>query len=168
MVFFLVYFVALTYAFYSQDTVAIPPSNFGAPVEDALVAEINKKYANRVLHDIGLCIAVFDLSQAGEGKVRYGDGCLWYTGEFLSSRKKKSLMRLPLVVFRMVVFRPFTSEVIVAKVKSSDEDGIRGKYFPSSFSLPSNNPFFFRLKVSVGFFDNLYIPAQYLPQPSAL
>lgn len=29
------------------------------------------------------------------------------------------------VVFRLVVFRPFPSEVILAKVKSSDEDGIR-------------------------------------------
>ena len=29
------------------------------------------------------------------------------------------------VTFRMVVFRPFVSEVILAKVKSSDEDGIR-------------------------------------------
>ena len=31
----------------------------------------------------------------------------------------------PIVTFRMVVFRPFVSEVILAKVKSSDEDGIR-------------------------------------------
>lgn len=61
---------------------AIHPSNFGAPPEDALISEINKKYANRVLHDVGLCICVFDLSQAGEGKVRYGDGFLWYKGEF--------------------------------------------------------------------------------------
>jgi hypothetical protein len=30
-----------------------------------------------------------------------------------------------IVTFRMVVFRPFVSEVILAKVKSSDEDGIR-------------------------------------------
>ena len=29
------------------------------------------------------------------------------------------------VVFRMVVFRPFTSEVIMSKVKTSDEDGVR-------------------------------------------
>ncbi|KAG6381818.1 RNA polymerase III subunit Rpc25-domain-containing protein [Boletus reticuloceps] len=47
--------------------------------------------------------------------------------------------------FRMVVFRPFASEVILAKVKSSDEDGIR---------------------LSVGFFDDMYIPLAYLPQPS--
>ncbi|KAF9524411.1 RNA polymerase III subunit Rpc25-domain-containing protein [Crepidotus variabilis] len=112
-----------------KDTVAVHPSNFGAPVEDALIAEINKKYANRVLHDVGLCIAVFDVSEAGEGKVRYGDGYLWYK-----------------VIFRMVIFRPFTSEVIVAKVKSSDEDGIR---------------------LTVGFFDDMYIPSAYLPQPSA-
>ena len=56
------------------------PTNFGAPVDDALIAEINKKYANRVLHDVGLCICVFDLSEAGEGKVRYGDGFLSYRG----------------------------------------------------------------------------------------
>ncbi|KIM90162.1 hypothetical protein PILCRDRAFT_811890 [Piloderma croceum F 1598] len=108
---------------------AVHPSHFGIPTEQALISEINKKYANRVLHDVGLCICVFDLVEAGEGKVRYGDGFLWYK-----------------VVFRMVVFRPFASEVILAKVKSSDEDGIR---------------------LSVGFFDDMYIPIPYLPQPSA-
>jgi len=29
------------------------------------------------------------------------------------------------VVFRLTVFRPFPSETILAKVKSSDEDGIQ-------------------------------------------
>ncbi|KAG8221146.1 RNA polymerase III subunit Rpc25-domain-containing protein [Butyriboletus roseoflavus] len=48
--------------------------------------------------------------------------------------------------FRMIVFRPFASEVILAKVKSSDEEAIR---------------------LSVGFFDDMYIPIAYLPQPSA-
>jgi len=62
-------------------------------VEDALIAEINKKYANRVLHEIGLCIAVFDLSQAGEGKVRYGDGFLWYTGASLALFISKTVLK---------------------------------------------------------------------------
>lgn len=100
------------------------PTNFGAPVDDALIAEINKKYANRVLHDVGLCICVFDLAEAGEGKVRYGDGFLWYKGALCVFVLCRSDTRLT-VVFRLVVFRPFTSEVILAKVKSSDEDGIR-------------------------------------------
>jgi len=42
---------------------------------------LNKKYANKVLINVGLCICVFDLVEAGEGKVRYGDGCLWHKGE---------------------------------------------------------------------------------------
>ncbi|KAH8116342.1 RNA polymerase III subunit Rpc25-domain-containing protein [Phellopilus nigrolimitatus] len=112
-----------------KDTVAIQPASFGLPSEQAITIELNKKYANRVLHDVGLCICVFDIAQAGEGKVRYGDGCFWHK-----------------VVFRLVVFRPFSGEVILAKVKSSDEEGIR---------------------VSVGFFDSMYIPLNYLPTPSA-
>ncbi|KZS94412.1 hypothetical protein SISNIDRAFT_473907 [Sistotremastrum niveocremeum HHB9708] len=112
-----------------KDTVALLPNTFGLPGEQALIAALNKKYANRVLHDVGLCICVFDLAEAGEGKVRYGDGCLWHK-----------------VVFRMVVFRPFPSEVILAKVKSSSEDGIR---------------------LTLGFFDDLHIPLPYLPIPSA-
>ncbi|TFK48464.1 hypothetical protein OE88DRAFT_1684513 [Heliocybe sulcata] len=112
-----------------KDTLPILPAAFALPPEQALIAAINKKYANRVLHEVGLCIAVFDLVEAGEGRVRYGDGCLWYK-----------------VTFRMVVFRPFASEVILARVKSSDEEGIR---------------------LTLGFFDDVYVPLAYLPQPAA-
>ncbi|KAJ7272587.1 polymerase III polypeptide H [Mycena haematopus] len=112
-----------------KDTVAVHPSDFGGPQEQAIIAELNKKYANRILHDVGLCICVFDITEAGEGKVRYGDGFLWYK-----------------VVFRMVIFRPFASEVILAKVMSSDRYGIR---------------------LTLGFFDDIYVPVAYLPQPNA-
>jgi len=112
-----------------KDTVAVHPQHFGAPPEQAITNELNKKYANRVLHDVGLCICVFDLAEVGEGKVRYGDGFLWYK-----------------VIFRLTVFRPFPSEVILAKVKSSDEDGIR---------------------LTVGFFDDIYVPLVFLSEPSA-
>jgi hypothetical protein len=67
--------------FAKQDKIPIHPSQFGLPPEQALINELNKKYANRVLHDVGLCICVFDVAEVGEGKVRYGDGFLWYTGE---------------------------------------------------------------------------------------
>ncbi|KAJ7634181.1 RNA polymerase Rpb7 [Mycena polygramma] len=113
-----------------KDTVAVHPSDFGGPPEQALIAELNKKYANRILHDVGLCLCVFDITEAGEGKVRYGDGFLWYK-----------------VIFRMVIFRPFTSEILLAKVMSSDHNGIR---------------------LSLGFFDDIYVPVAYLPQPNAL
>lgn len=50
------------------------------PPEQAITNELNKKYANRILHEVGLCVCVFDLAEVGEGKVRYGDGFLWYKG----------------------------------------------------------------------------------------
>ncbi|KAK7031481.1 RNA polymerase III subunit Rpc25-domain-containing protein [Favolaschia claudopus] len=112
-----------------KDKVSVHPSDFGGPQEQAIISELNKKYANRVLHDVGLCVCVFDITEAGEGKVRYGDGFLWYT-----------------VIFRMVIFRPFASEVILAKVMSSDRYGVR---------------------LTLGFFDDIYIPVAYLPAPNA-
>lgn len=39
-----------------------------------------------MLHEVGLCICVFDLSEVGEGRVRYGDGFLWYKGERFMQR----------------------------------------------------------------------------------
>lgn len=65
--------------------------------------------------------------------------------------------------FRMVVFRPFASEVILAKVKSSDEEGIRRASSHAFLEGPGSV-----ILVSVGFFDDMYIPLAYLPQPSAL
>ena len=115
---------------------------------------------------------MFDLVEVGEGKVRYGDGCLWYKCAFFwlfnSSYFDDLVASFLVVTFRMVVFRPFVSEVMLAKVKSSDEDGIRRMpclaprcvlSFPSSCLHPA---------VSVGFFDDMYIPSTYLPEPSAL
>ena len=95
----------------------------------------NTKYANRVLHDVGLCICVFDVAEVGEGKVRYGDGFLRYTGE--SSVVVDETCPTFLIQYHPQadpIFRPFPSEVVLAKVKSSDEDGIQRESF--SFSKP--------------------------------
>ena len=56
------------------------PSTFALQPTVALEAVLNRKYANKVLHDVGLCICVFDLVHVSEGKVRYGDGAMWYKG----------------------------------------------------------------------------------------
>ncbi|KAG8898948.1 DNA-directed RNA polymerase III subunit rpc25 [Tulasnella sp. 403] len=112
-----------------RDTIPLHPTTFGQPTEEALINQLNKKYADRVIPDVGLSICVFDLVESGEGKVRYGDGCFWYK-----------------VVFRLVVFRPFVSEVIIATVMECTEDYIR---------------------VSTGFFDDIIVPESQLPYPHA-
>jgi DNA-directed RNA polymerase III subunit RPC8 len=110
---------------------------------------------------------VFDLVEVGEGKVRHGDGCLWYKRAWLSSRFSSPEHEfVSIVTFRMVVFRPFVSEVVLAKVKSSDEDGIRRMFTVSPH--PARPKLILVPIVSVGFFDDMYIPLIYLPEPSAL
>lgn len=71
-------------SFWLQDTIAVQPSAFGIDPEDALEAEVNNKYANRIVFDVGLAICVFDFIKIGEGVVHYGDGCYWYKGQSIS------------------------------------------------------------------------------------
>uniref|UniRef100_A0A1D1Z3B8 DNA-directed RNA polymerase subunit n=1 Tax=Anthurium amnicola TaxID=1678845 RepID=A0A1D1Z3B8_9ARAE len=49
------------------------------------------------------------------------------------------------VVFRLVMFRPFIGEVLIGKTETSDESG---------------------LKISLGFFNDIHIPAHLLQQPN--
>ncbi|KAG9047525.1 DNA-directed RNA polymerase III subunit rpc25 [Tulasnella sp. UAMH 9824] len=112
-----------------KDTIPIHPTSFHLPTEKALLNQLNKKYADRVIPDVGLGISVFDILEAGEGKVRYGDGCFWHK-----------------VTFRLIVFRPFVSEVIVGTVTSCTEKFIH---------------------VSIGFFHDISVPFSLIPAPHA-
>lgn len=49
------------------------------------------------------------------------------------------------VKFRLVVFRPFVGEIITARLKESKAEGLR---------------------LSLGFFDDIYVPAPLMPDPS--
>lgn len=51
------------------------------------------------------------------------------------------------VLFRLIMFRPFVGEVIAATLKESDANGLR---------------------LSLGFFDDIYVPAHLMPNPSRL
>ncbi|XP_021898113.1 DNA-directed RNA polymerase III subunit RPC8 [Carica papaya] len=50
------------------------------------------------------------------------------------------------VVFRLIVFQPFVGEIIAAKLKESDAKGLR---------------------LTLGFFDDIYVPVHLLPNPSS-
>ncbi len=57
------------------DTVKLLPSTEYS--HNALALWLNTKYSNRVLHKIGLCIAVYDILSVGDGALKYGDGCIY-------------------------------------------------------------------------------------------
>uniref|UniRef100_A0A8C4Q1E8 DNA-directed RNA polymerase subunit n=1 Tax=Eptatretus burgeri TaxID=7764 RepID=A0A8C4Q1E8_EPTBU len=90
------------------DTVRIPPWNFERILDDAVVEELNKKLANKVVYNIGLCICLFDLIKMEDSYVFPGDG---------ASHTK--------VHFKYVVFRPFLDEIVVGKIRSCGPEGVQ-------------------------------------------
>ncbi|KAI9295518.1 hypothetical protein K502DRAFT_324306 [Neoconidiobolus thromboides FSU 785] len=91
-----------------KDTIQIEPVNLNIDFSLALINEINKKYCNRVIHNVGLCITLFDVIEQQDAYLYHSDGCSYVKVEF-----------------RMIVFRPFIGEVITGKVKSMSDKGIK-------------------------------------------
>lgn len=102
------------------DTVRVPPSLFLQPTLDSVHQEIDKKYPNRVILDVGLVICRFgDATEISEGIVAPGDGAAFYE-----------------VVFQLIVFRPLIEEVCIGAIAESNEEGIRiclGEFFQDIF-----------------------------------
>ncbi|XP_060832788.1 DNA-directed RNA polymerase III subunit RPC8 isoform X2 [Bombus pascuorum] len=90
-----------------KDTVRIPPWEFKRKLNDAIADELNKKLANKVYLDVGLCIALHDITKIEESYIFPGDG---------ASHTK--------VVFRFIVFRPFMEEILIGKIRSCSVDGV--------------------------------------------
>lgn len=82
----------------------------------------------------GLCICLYDILYCGKALIRHGDGCAY----------------LP-VKFRLIVFRPFIGEILTGKIQSLSHLGMKG------FIFRNNKPFNLKI-VSMGFFDDIFIP----------
>jgi len=103
-----------------SDTVRIPPPMFVQPIVTTVHQEIEKKYPNRVIMDLGLVICRYgDVLEIGDGLCVAGDGGAHYE-----------------VAFRLVIFRPFVEEVCVGQITESNEEGVRvslGNFFHDIF-----------------------------------
>lgn len=93
-----------------SDVIKISPALFGLPHSKVLTEEIDRKYSNRVIEDVGLCISLYDFESIGDAVIHPSDGSS-YTA----------------VVFRMIAFRPFIGEVIVGKLIRGTSEYVRGK-----------------------------------------
>lgn len=111
-----------------EHTLRVPPDVLSRPLTDAIKAELEKLFLDKVIASLGLCISVYDITSIEGGFIFPGDGAATYTA-----------------VFTMIMFRPFVGEIISAKVKESDANGLR---------------------LSLGFFEDIYVPANLLPDPS--
>jgi len=102
------------------DTIRILPTMFSQSTRTSAHQEIDKKYPNRVIMDVGLVICRYGgVTQIGDGVLVPGDGAAHHE-----------------VVFRLVIFRPFVEEVCVGHIVGSSEEGIKvalGDFFGDIF-----------------------------------
>ncbi|PNF27787.1 DNA-directed RNA polymerase III subunit RPC8 [Cryptotermes secundus] len=90
-----------------KHVIRTPPQIFNIKLNDAIAEELNKKLANKVVLNVGLCIALHDITRLEDSYIFPGDG---------AAHTK--------VHFRYVVFRPFMEEVIIGKIRSCSRDGV--------------------------------------------
>ncbi|KAL4422110.1 hypothetical protein ABPG77_003395 [Micractinium sp. CCAP 211/92] len=111
-----------------EDTVRIAPQDLGKPAEMAITTAIERTFLDKVVAGLGLVVTLYDILSIGDGYVYHSDGGAHYK-----------------VSFRVVVFRPFTEELLVGKVHKMTKDG---------------------LHIDLGFFRDVLIPPHGLPEPS--
>ncbi|KYN39973.1 DNA-directed RNA polymerase III subunit RPC8 [Trachymyrmex septentrionalis] len=90
-----------------KDTVRIPPSSFKSKLNDVINDELNRKLANKVYKDVGLCITLHDITKIEESYIFPGDG---------ASHTK--------VTFRFIVFRPWMEEILIGRIRSCSPEGV--------------------------------------------
>jgi len=104
------------------DTIRIDPQLFFQSTRTSVHQEIDKKYPNRVLMDVGLVICRYGdvpVGQIGDGMCVPGEGAAHHE-----------------VVFRCIIFRPFVEEVCLGHIVESTEEGITvslGDFFSDIF-----------------------------------
>lgn len=94
-----------------KDTIRIEPEMFHLKLLNAVKDEINRKLANKVLLNVGLCIALKDVTKLGDSIILPGDG---------ASHTE--------VFFRYIVFRPSIGDIITGKIRSCSREGVHGIY----------------------------------------
>ncbi|XP_062562707.1 DNA-directed RNA polymerase III subunit RPC8 [Armigeres subalbatus] len=90
-----------------KDTVRIAPELFNLKLPEAIKDEVNRKLANKVLLNVGLCITLKDIVKLGDSIILPGDG---------ASHTE--------VNFRYIVFRPMVGDVITGKIRSCSREGV--------------------------------------------
>lgn len=90
-----------------KNVTRIPPDLFEIKLNEAIASELNKKLANKVVLNVGLCIVLYDITSLQESFIFPGDG---------ASHTRVS--------FRYIVFRPFIEEILLGKIRSSSQEGV--------------------------------------------
>ena len=83
-----------------EDYVRVSPELFGLPVDEAIVAQLQKKYLHFIDKDLGAVVGVLNVLNVGEGIIIPGDGAPFYKSNF-----------------KLLVWRPELHELIPGIIK---------------------------------------------------
>ncbi len=89
-----------------SDHIRVPPSSFNLPLEDAVTAQIKKRYDGFISKDFGIVVDVADIKSIGEGVLIPGEGSPYYATEFW-----------------LYVFKPEIQEVIFGRIRDIADFG---------------------------------------------
>lgn len=109
-----------------EDKLAIRPALFNHDPTDVLIEEIEKKYVNKVILEVGLCVAFYDIVDVGKPHVYPAEGSAHQV-----------------VKFRMVVFKPFIGEVCEGHIDACFSEGMTlsiGDFFADIHVAKDNLP----------------------------
>lgn len=67
------------------DFVVIKPKKFGMDIKEVIAHELNSRFSNRVLYNVGLCISLWDITHVGEKFISHDDGSYQVSGKQISS-----------------------------------------------------------------------------------
>ena len=91
-----------------EDKVTCYPDQLNRDPAEVIIEQIELKFCNKVLLNVGLGISFYDFVSIGDPYLYPGAGS-----------------SIQVVTFRLVVFRPFVGEVLTGKVHSSTKEGVR-------------------------------------------
>ena len=89
-----------------EDTVRIPPSRFGDPLENVAIEILNESYVGKIDKKLGLMVTVKEIEELGTGKVIMGDGAAYHD-----------------VLFTALFFKPELHEIVEGEVIEITEFG---------------------------------------------
>jgi len=111
-----------------DDDIPIHPADFGDDFRLRLKIEIQNKYVDRVVPNVGLCVAFYDFVEIREANVYPGDG------------KKSCGEAYCKVEFRLITFAPALDEWLVGTIANSTQAGLSVSLgFFADIEIPSVN-----------------------------
>ena len=82
----------------------VQPSDLGKTTVEAVTAEIERVYVDKVIPDLGLVTTIYDILDIQGGFVYPSDGAAHFDTKF-----------------RLVVFKPFIGQILVGKLDACDK-----------------------------------------------